>query len=187
MDAEKGLDRNGIILIVASFVVLVGGVLFVSSKNSSTNASKDAINQVLGQKTGKSDNIPTPDLSVTPLPTSTPTPTAMPMETTKLGIEDLTVGAGAEATNSAQVTVNYIGTLSNGQKFDSSYDHNQPFSFQLGTGQVIKGWDMGVLGMKVGGKRRLTVPPSLGYGDRAVGQIPPNSILIFDVELLDVK
>lgn len=85
------------------------------------------------------------------------------------------------------VSVNYTGTLTDGTKFDSSYDRNQPFDFQLGAGQVIKGWDQGVAGMKVGGKRKLVIPPGLGYGAQANGKIPANSTLIFEVELLSVK
>jgi len=80
-----------------------------------------------------------------------------------------------------------VGTLTDGTKFDSSVDRGQPFDFELGAGRVIKGWDEGVAGMKVGGKRKLVIPPDLGYGGRAIGKIPANSTLIFEVELLDVK
>ena len=106
-----------------------------------------------------------------------------------LEITDEIVGTGAEAKAGNLVAVNYIGTLTNGVKFDSSYDRNQPFSFTLGAGEVIKGWDEGVLGMQVGGKRKLVIPPSLAYGNREVGGglIPANSTLIFEVELLEVK
>lgn len=101
---------------------------------------------------------------------------------------DEVVGTGAEAKPGMQVSVHYTGTLTSGKKFDSSRDRNEPFSFQLGGGQVIKGWDEGVAGMKVGGKRKLTIPPEAGYGARgAGGLIPPNATLLFDVELLDVK
>ena len=101
--------------------------------------------------------------------------------------EELTVGAGAEAASGKKVTVHYTGWLTNGTKFDSSKDRNDPFEFNLGQGQVIKGWDEGVAGMKVGGKRKLTIPPALGYGARgAGGVIPPNAELHFDVELLGV-
>ena len=105
----------------------------------------------------------------------------------ELGIEDLVVGTGAEATTGQKVRVHYTGWLTDGKKFDSSVDRGQPFNFQLGRGQVIKGWDQGVAGMKVGGKRKLTVPPELGYGARGFpGAIPPNSTLVFEVELVGI-
>ena len=109
-----------------------------------------------------------------------------------LQYEELTVGTGAEAKAGQHVTVHYTGWLRNddgtqGAKFDSSKDRNDPFQFSLGAGQVIRGWDEGVQGMKIGGLRRLTIPASLGYGARgAGGVIPPNATLIFDVELLAV-
>ena len=104
-------------------------------------------------------------------------------------IEDLKRGSGAEAINGKQVTVHYTGTLAaDGKKFDSSLDRGQPFKFALGAGQVIRGWELGVAGMKVGGKRKLTIPAALGYGERgAGGVIPPNATLVFDVELLEVN
>lgn len=106
----------------------------------------------------------------------------------ELIIEDLAVGTGKEATKGANVEVHYTGWLTDGTKFDSSHDRNRPFSFPLGGGRVIKGWDEGVAGMKVGGKRKLTIPPQMGYGARgAAGVIPPNATLVFEVELLDVK
>jgi FKBP-type peptidyl-prolyl cis-trans isomerase FkpA len=107
-----------------------------------------------------------------------------------LQYEDLTVGSGKMAEPGMNVSVHYTGWLNDEArtKFDSSHDRSQPFQFQLGAGQVIKGWDEGVKGMRIGGKRKLTIPPDLGYGARgASGIIPPNATLLFDVELLDVK
>jgi len=106
----------------------------------------------------------------------------------KLETKDLVVGKGAEAKTGDHVKVHYVGTLTNGSEFDSSKKHGKPFEFDLGGGNVIKGWDQGVVGMKVGGKRKLTVPPSLGYGARGFPPvIPPSSTLLFEVELLEVK
>ncbi|MDC0712817.1 FKBP-type peptidyl-prolyl cis-trans isomerase [Stigmatella sp. ncwal1] len=105
-----------------------------------------------------------------------------------LKVEDVKVGTGAEAVAGKSVTVHYVGTLTTGAKFDSSRDRGQGFNFQLGAGKVIQGWDQGVAGMKVGGVRKLTIPPEMGYGSRGFPPvIPPNSTLLFEVELLDVK
>ena len=109
------------------------------------------------------------------------------MSQTELLIEDLTVGEGSEAVSGKEVTVHYTGWLTDGEKFDSSKDRKQPFTFPLGAGHVIKGWDQGVVGMKVGGVRKLTIPAALAYGARgAGGVIPPNATLVFEVELLSV-
>jgi FKBP-type peptidyl-prolyl cis-trans isomerase len=133
---------------------------------------------LLGAASGRADD------------TSSPTKVTGKAKSTSSGLEywDIKVGTGTTAASGKQVTVHYTGWLTTGKKFDSSVDRGQPFMFALGAGQVIKGWDQGVAGMKVGGKRQLRIPPELGYGPRgAGGVIPPNATLIFDVELLGVK
>ncbi|HSN85406.1 MAG TPA: FKBP-type peptidyl-prolyl cis-trans isomerase [Thermoanaerobaculia bacterium] len=107
---------------------------------------------------------------------------------TGLKYQDLKVGEGTEAASGKIVEVHYTGWLESGKKFDSSVDRNRPFTFRLGAGDVIKGWDQGVAGMKVGGKRTLIIPPALGYGKAGAGEvIPPSATLIFEVELLGVR
>ena len=112
----------------------------------------------------------------------------MPVTATGLEYEDLVEGTGVSPSSGQTVVVHYTGTLTNGKKFDSSVDRGQPFSFVIGRGNVIAGWDEGVATMKIGGRRKLTIPANLGYGARgAGGVIPPNATLIFDVELLEVR
>ncbi len=126
---------------------------------------------------------PAPQLNNNPLLLITPTP---PMS--QLKIEDLKIGTGPAVKSGDTVIINYVGTLENGTKFDSSYDRHQPFETQIGVGQVIEGWDKGVIGMQVGGKRRLTIPPEMAYGAQGAGNlIPPNATLIFEVELVGIK
>ena len=142
---------------LTSLSIIILGIVTMTPGNAQTNTSPTKV-------TGK--------------PTSTPS---------GLQYWDITVGTGTTAVSGKTVKVHYTGWLTDGKKFDSSLDRGQPFSFPLGGGQVIKGWDEGVAGMKVGGKRQLRIPPELGYGARgAGGVIPPNATLIFDVELLDV-
>lgn len=112
-------------------------------------------------------------------------PTAQQVQ--ELKIEDKKIGTGPEVKSGDTVVIHYTGTLTNGTKFDSSVDRNEPFETQIGVGSVIEGWDKGVVGMKVGGKRKLIIPPSMGYGEQDMGKIPPNSTLVFDVELLEIK
>ena len=122
--------------------------------------------------------------------TSAPTKVTGAPTKTPSGLEywDIKVGTGAEAKSGQHVKVDYTGWLTSGKKFDSSVGTGRPFDFALGGGQVIKGWDEGVVGMKVGGKRQLRIPPDLAYGQKGYpGAIPPNATLIFDVQLMDVK
>jgi len=121
--------------------------------------------------------------------TTAPTKVTGGGKSTPSGLQywDIKVGTGAPAVEGKPVRVHYTGWLTNGKKFDSSVDRGEPFVFNLGAGEVIPGWDEGVKGMKIGGKRQLKIPPALGYGPRGAGPIPPNSTLIFDVELLGVN
>lgn len=152
--------RNFLISCVVGVLILVGFAYFIFGTNSGPTSNTI---------TADSPNGATPTVS----------------ENVK--IEDLEEGTGPEVKSGDTVVMHYTGTLVDGTKFDSSLDRNEPFETQIGVGQVIKGWDTGVIGMKVGGKRKLTIPPSLGYGDQDMGSIPPNSILIFEMELLEIK
>ncbi len=154
--------------------VVIGGIAVFSSK-------KPAVNKPLAT------DVPTFTIKTSEEPVSTASPGTV-METDKLIIDDEVVGTGAEAVSGKKVTVHYTGTLTDGTKFDSSLERGTPFSFNLGAGEVIAGWDQGVLGMKVGGKRKLTIPSSLAYGPNGIpGTIPGGATLIFEVELLDVE
>ncbi|MEI6480085.1 MAG: FKBP-type peptidyl-prolyl cis-trans isomerase [bacterium] len=157
----KKLSRNQIIAVTVGIVLVAGYVAYssfgLSSSLSLNNLSLNTMQQ-------GSNN-----------------------QSSQLLVEDITVGTGTEAVAGKHVTVNYKGTLIDGTVFDSSYERGTPFDFDLGAGQVIAGWDQGLVGMKVGGKRKLVIPATLAYGDRAIGPIPANSTLVFEVELLGVK
>jgi FKBP-type peptidyl-prolyl cis-trans isomerase len=156
--------RRTIIFVVLA-AILVGGAIYLT-------------------RSGQSANIMTASNSSS---TDTVNNNSIQSAMNDLKIEDLKVGTGTETKDGDHVTVNYVGTLDNGTKFDSSYDRGTPFSFDLGAGKVIPGWDLGVKGMKIGGKRRLIIPAALGYGANGAGSlIPPNSTLHFDIELLKI-
>ena len=157
---NRQLNQQDFIIAIAVLIVL-GGLYFSSNKGDNKKTVEDDINNV-NQVTNM---------------------------TNVLGVVDLMIGSGEEAKTGETLTVHYVGTLVDGKKFDSSYDRGEPFSFTLGAGQVIRGWDEGMLGMKVGGKRKLVIPPDFGYGARDVGNglIPANSTLVFEVELLGKK
>lgn len=151
---------NNLIIIVIGSIIVAGVLIFMASPKPTTPPS---------------DN-------------STPSTTEVATSSSDLKIEDLKIGEGKEVKKGDTIKIHYTGTLTNGTKFDSSLDRREPFETKIGEGLVIKGWDEGVLGMKVGGKRRLTIPPELGYGDVGAGEkIPPGSTLIFDLELLEIK
>jgi len=171
---------NKLIWVVVILVVLVGAYA-VFTKQGSQQTDQQA--NVLTSTTTT-----TPTTTPTPVSAPTPSPADQSANTNPLKQEDLTVGKGAQAKTGDKVTVQYVGTLENGTKFDSSYDHGKPFEFTLGKGEVIKGWDTGVLGMKVGGKRRLTIAPLLAYGANGFPPIiPANATLTFDIELVTVN
>ena len=181
------MTKNFITGIIFIAVVLGLGALFIQQQTNQKNPLES----------NKITNSATPAPTPTPILQFTKTPQPVEQNSTQSGtmvtmsdglkIQDLKVGDGKEAKAGDTVTVNYLGTLENGTKFDSSYDRNQPFTTQIGVGTVIKGWDEGIPGMKIGGKRKLIIPAELGYGAQAAGTIPPNSVLVFEVELLGIK
>lgn len=180
-------------LAIAIIVVVVGlsALFFLQQKSIKNPLDNQMVNNFLPAKPAAVTPLP----SVTPIVSPTSTASVQPSSqsgnmvtmTDGLKVQDLTVGTGSEVKPGDTVAVNYLGTLENGDKFDSSYDRNQPFVTQIGVGRVIKGWDKGIVGMKVGGKRKLIIPPGLGYGTQSAGSIPPNSTLIFEVELVAIK
>lgn len=168
-----------------AILIITSAILFISNGQ---NASSINITPT-PSLTEQNNQTPTTDITNSPTGKIDDNIASMSAKTTESGlmVEDLVVGSGEEAISGSTVTVNYVGTLTNHVEFDSSYSRNEPFSFVLGSGEVIQGWDEGVIGMKVGGKRKLTIPPELGYGDRPNGVIPGNSTLIFEIELLSVE
>jgi protein-disulfide isomerase len=180
VDADHKAATDADISGLPTFVI--GGYLMSGAQPASK--FRKLIDRVL--KEGPAHPAPTaPKAAAAPAPPAPPV--AGLAAATQLQITDLVVGQGQAAAGGDRVSVHYVGTLLDGTEFDSSRKHNRPFSFTLGGGQVIKGWDQGVVGMRVGGRRRLVIPPQLGYGDRgAGGLIPPGATLVFDIELLSI-
>ncbi|PIT92590.1 MAG: peptidylprolyl isomerase [Candidatus Harrisonbacteria bacterium CG10_big_fil_rev_8_21_14_0_10_42_17] len=156
------LKKYIVIIIITIVVIIIGRALYQDNQTKETLQTKTTIeNEEVMEKTPNENG---------------------------LQIENIKEGTGEGAKNGDVVSVHYTGTLVDGTKFDSSLDRGTPFQFTLGTGTVIKGWDQGILGLKVGGKRKLTIPPELGYGANGLGAIiPPNATLIFDVELIAIN
>ena len=169
------VNKNLIGAGIGILILAVGGLFVLQTTPTTPSGSTPVANPTLSS-TAMCDNQPAADTSFKNEDVKT------------LGKQDKIVGTGTEAVSGKTVVVNYIGRLVDGTKFDASCDRGQPFDFALGTGGVIKGWDDGVAGMKVGGQRRLVIPAAMGYGAAGAGAaIPPNSALIFDVELLEVR
>ncbi len=169
-------------ILISLSVMIVCTVLILFAQFTTPPAANADVVPVVAMTSGKPAAAPQPK---TPAKKKMSEPITTP---SGLKYVETTVGTGAVPQSGQTVEVHYTGTLENGKKFDSSRDRNQTFKFQIGTGQVIKGWDEGLSTMKVGGRRLLTIPPELGYGARgAGGVIPPNAVLLFDVELIGVK
>lgn len=173
------MEKSKIAAIVA--LVVLGAVIYLSQRPAIQKAEKAE----QAQKAADAKPAETPPPSASAKSTSD---NDIPKTVDHLIKKDIKVGTGTEAKAGDTVTVNYKGTLTDGSQFDSSYDRNEPFTFQLGAGNVIKGWDEGVQGMKVGGKRQLIIPSDLGYGAQGHPPvIPGNATLVFEVELLKVE
>lgn len=164
------MKKDVLVPLGAFFIIIATGVFFMQ-----------------GIQVKKKIDLDTPNVNPIPSP-ATDNATDSAKNYPGFKVEDLKIGTGSAVKSGDKIKINYIGTLVDGKKFDSSYDRGQPFETQIGVGQVIKGWDLGVLGMKVGGKRKLTIPPELGYGEKGAGEvIPPNATLIFEVELVAIN
>ena len=170
-------------VIVALSFLFFGSQIFTFINHSTTSIA--AVTAATTTQTTTS--MPNTDPSQQDNTAANPSLTGIPQNPTQLMISDQAVGTGAVAQAGDQVTVSYVGMLANGTVFDASANHGGSFTFTLGAGQVIKGWDEGVAGMKVGGKRELVIPASLGYGAQANGPIPASSTLVFEVQLLNVQ
>jgi FKBP-type peptidyl-prolyl cis-trans isomerase len=172
--------NKGVIAGIVIALIVAVGLLVISQSNSSAPTATAPTDTASSGAASPGSSV----LCATQPPALTGVKDA---DVKELKTEDKIIGNGAEATTGKQVVMNYIGRLTDGTKFDASCDRSQTFDFNLGGGQVIAGWDQGIVGMKVGGIRRLIIPSSLGYGPGGQGPIPPNAALIFDVELVAVQ
>jgi FKBP-type peptidyl-prolyl cis-trans isomerase len=164
------------IVVAVVAVAVIALVAFTQCSSEPEEVVEEPIEQVVEEPAEEAE------------PTEEDTGSVTTEAVTELQIEDIVVGEGAEAIAGSSAVVHYTGWLEDGTKFDSSYDREVPFVFTVGEGMVITGWDQGVEGMKVGGKRRLVIPPELAYGAQgAGGVIPPNAVLVFEVELVNVQ
>lgn len=182
MGKQEEKNKHMILFIFGAIILLIGAIFAINSNKKLLPAfNLDPVPATIPTLAVNSVVTTAPSPSISPIPTFAPV--------TQLKIEDIKIGMGAEVASGSAVAVNYIGRLTNGQIFDTSLTQGrQPLTFQVGAGKVIKGWDEGIIGMKIGGQRRLTIPPDKAYGSQGAGQaIPPNATLIFDIELLDVK
>lgn len=179
---NKNKIQLGVILIV--IVAVISIIFFLANKKDQNSLELNITPSFNEDQAAKA----TPTSAIINPTDSQATPAAdAKLMDDGLVIQDLVIGNGNEVKSGDTVTVNYVGTLQSGEKFDSSYDRNTPFTTEIGVGAVIKGWDEGIVGMKTGGKRKLIIPPDLGYGASGVGGIPPNSTLVFEVELISIK
>jgi peptidylprolyl isomerase len=192
------MSKNIVPFAIVLLVLFTGvaGIFYLSNQGTSapTQNASDLIPTLFPTSSAQTSPTIVPQNSaiITPQPVNNQATSGANMDNyltqpDGLKILDEKLGEGAQVKSGDTVTVNYVGTLENGTKFDSSYDRNAPFTTQIGVGQVIKGWDEGIVGMQVGGKRKLIIPASLGYGSQGAGSIPPNSTLIFEVELMAIK
>lgn len=176
-----------IIIIIAIFVVIFA-ITKISKNNEQENTNQDLTADISNQVNLDNSNQNQINSEKKENKNKKSTEEKNEPENNDLKIKTLQAGNGQEVKNNDLVSVQYKGYLEDGTEFDSSYKHNQPFEFTVGQGQVIKGWDLGLVGMKIGEKRKLTIPSELGYGERGAGNvIPPNATLIFEIELLEIK
>jgi FKBP-type peptidyl-prolyl cis-trans isomerase len=165
-------SKTGIIVSIIALLVILSGAFMIINSLSSRNDAQSKV------KVDQNSSISVP-------PTTLPSQSAIPPKQTKLESVDTVVGTGEAVKSGDFISINYTGKLESGKVFDSSIGR-KPFETQIGVGSVIKGWDIGIIGLKEGGKRTLTIPSDLAYGPRGQGSIPPNSTLIFDVELVKI-